>query len=72
MSDSKFFDSSISPMCAYCLHGSPLSGGTEVFCIKKGMVDPMDACRKYKYDPLKRVPKTRDIGRDYDPTDFKL
>ncbi|MBO5912057.1 MAG: hypothetical protein J6Q76_01125 [Clostridia bacterium] len=72
MSDGKFFDKSISPKCAYCLYGKPLSGGEEVFCVKKGLVDPFDACRKYKYDPLKRVPKPKDIGRDYNPEDFKL
>ena len=72
MSDGKFFDKSISPMCAYCRYGKPLSGGEEVFCVKKGLVDPFDACRKYKYDPLKRVPKPKDIGRAYRPEDFKL
>jgi hypothetical protein len=72
MSDKKFFDKEIIPRCAYCLHGSHLSGGEEIFCIKKGITDPNDACRKYKYDPLKRVPSVRDFGRDYDPSDFKL
>ncbi len=72
MSDSKFFDKSISPKCAYCLNGRPLSGGKEVFCLKNGICDPSDYCRKYSYDPLKRVPKVKDIGRDYNPSDFKL
>lgn len=72
MANSKYFDKSISPACAYCLYSRPLSGGSEVFCMAKGFRDPDDDCRSYKYDPLKRTPKTRDIGRDYAPEDLKL
>ena len=72
MADKKHFDKKISPACAYCLHGRWLSGGEEIFCIKRGITLPNDACRSYRYDPLKRVPKIKDFGRDYDPSDFKL
>ena len=70
--NSKFFDKSISPACAYCLEGRPLSGGEEIFCMKHGVTKPLDRWRSYRYDPLKRVPRVKDIGRDYDPKDFKL
>ena len=72
MSDKKFFDRSIRPACAYCAHARQISGGAEIFCIKKGVCKPEDSCRRYSYDPLKRVPKACGIGRDYSPEDFKL
>ena len=72
MSDSRFFNRSIRPACSYCAHARPISGGTEIFCMKKGLREPDDNCRSYSYDPLKRTPQVRDIGRDYRPEDFKI
>lgn len=68
----KLFDKSIPASCGYCQNARLLSGGSEVFCMKKGLRSLNDTCRAYSYDPLKRVPKVKDIGRDYDPEDFKL
>lgn len=72
MSDKKHFDQGLPKACAYCINGVAFSGGAEIFCRKKGVVEPFDNCRSYKYDPLKRTPKVKDIGRDYKPEDFKL
>lgn len=72
MSDKKHFSKSITPQCAYCLKGHTISGGEEIFCIKKGITAPSGSCKGFKYDPLKRVPVTKDIGRDYKPSDFEI
>lgn len=72
MSDKKHFSKEIMPRCAYCLKGQAISGGEEIFCIKKGITAPNDSCKGFKYDPLKRVPVTKDIGRDYKPSDFEI
>ena len=48
------------------------SGGKEIFCKKKGVVEPQFSCRSYKYDVLKREPKSEIISTDYSPEDFKL
>ncbi len=70
--EKKLFDKSISHICGYCQNARLLSGGSEVFCMKKGLRTVNDYCRSYEYDPLKRTPKVKDIGRDYSPEDFKL
>ncbi len=72
MSDKKHFNKSIVPKCAYCLKGCLLSGDEEVFCLKKGITESSDSCKSFKYDPLKRVPASKDIGREYKPSDFVL
>ncbi len=72
MSDKKFFDSSIVPMCRYCKSSREISGGMEYFCVKKGEVEPTDSCRKYEYDVLKRTPKVQGLENDFKPSDFKL
>lgn len=49
------FSKSIEPRCAYCRRGAQLEGDT-ILCVKKGLVSPGGSCRKFKYDPFKRVP----------------
>lgn len=72
MSDKKYFGKNTAPSCAVCVHVRHLSGGKELFCIKRGPRDHGDCCRSYKYDPLKRDPAKSDFGRDYAPEDFQL
>lgn len=49
------FKRDMDPMCIYCVHGTELSG-QEVACVKKGVQSPTSSCKKFRYDPLKRVP----------------
>lgn len=72
MSNKKFFKSDIQPACAYCQHGRTISGGKEVFCLKKGIVAASDSCRSFKYDVLKRKPHSVNISKSYSDDDFKL
>lgn len=50
------FRKKIERSCAYCLYGAQLEDG-QILCAKKGMKTVVDKCRKFKYDPCKRVPK---------------
>lgn len=72
MNNKKFFDNTITPACAYCVHGQSISGGKESFCLKKGIVDATDSCRRFKYDVLKRIPHSDTISKNYSAEDFKL
>ena len=49
------FSKEIEPRCAYCQRGARLGDG-HVMCLKKGIVSAAGQCRRFKYDPLKRVP----------------
>lgn len=49
------FTKKIEPRCAYCQRGTPIHE-TQVLCLKKGVVSLDDACRHFRYDPLKRIP----------------
>lgn len=49
------FKQDIDPMCVYCAFGQQVSS-QEVICPKKGLMAPYDSCRKFQYDPLRRVP----------------
>ena len=50
------FQKNIEPRCLYCKRGVALDE-EQILCSRKGVVDPGGACRAFRYDPLKRVPK---------------
>lgn len=60
----------VSPRCSYCAHGKSI--GAEILCRKMGVMQPDSCCKKFRYDPLKRVPQTASIRKDFSPEDFKL
>ena len=49
------FEKDMEPRCAYCKRGAPL-GGETVMCPKPGVVSAAGSCRRFRYDPLKRIP----------------
>ena len=59
--------------CTYCQHGTILNE-EEILCAKRGVVCVNRVCRKFTYDPCKRVPvkaKATDFTK-YDNEDFSL
>ena len=67
------FRKKIERSCIYCQFGSVIDEET-VVCSKKGLKTPDDKCRRFKYDPTKRIPgkpKALDFSK-YDEQDFTL
>ena len=67
------FRKNIEKSCSYCIHGTRLDEET-VLCIKKGVVSADRKCRKFCYDPCKRIPpkaKALDFGK-YKDEDYSL
>lgn len=51
------FSKDIIPMCIYCFHSTKVfDEGNSCLCPKRGVVSFDYSCRKYKYDPTKRIP----------------
>lgn len=67
------FRKKIERSCTYCAFAAKLNDD-QVLCAKKGIVDTAKACRKFRYDPCKRIPpKTKAIDfSQYESEDFKL
>lgn len=59
--------------CSYCAHGTKIDE-EQVLCIKRGVVSVCGQCRKFTYDPCKRIPpKPQALDfRKYDNEDFSL
>ena len=67
------FRKKIERSCAYCTFGAKLEDG-QVLLSKKGIRTIEDSCRKFKYDPCKRIPvkaKPLDFAR-FNEEDFSL
>ena len=67
------FRKKIEKSCTYCQYGTMLDEGIAL-CTKKGVVDVTKKCRKFAYDPTKRVPlkpKALDFEK-YNKEDYSL
>ena len=49
------FRKDIEPRCCYCAKGASI-GEEQIACMHKGIVPAGHHCRKFEYDPLKRIP----------------
>ena len=66
------FNKDLPHACSYCVYGRESLFSGEILCSKRGVTSVRDSCRKYKYDPLKRVPERVKISDNYKPEDFSL
>lgn len=67
------FRKKIERSCSYCTYGTQLEDGN-ILCIKKGLRTIDASCRRFRYDPCKRVPpkaKALDFSK-YDQEDYSL
>jgi hypothetical protein len=67
----KYYGSKIAPACAYCLHGCQAADPKMVLCRFRGVVSPYYTCRKFRYDPLMRVPHRQELPH-FEAKDFSL
>ncbi len=66
------FKKKIERSCSYCVYGTKLDE-QQVLCAKKGVVT-CEKCRKFRYDPTKRIPlkaKAPDFEK-FEEVDFIL
>ena len=67
------FKKRIEKSCSYCAYCTKLND-EQALCIKKGVVELQGKCRKFEYDPCKRIPakpKAVDFQK-YDQEDYSL
>ena len=53
------FGANIQPACTYCEFGQKAADPRMILCAKKGVVSPYYHCKKFSYDPLRRVPRRK-------------
>lgn len=67
------FRKKIARSCRYCAFATRVTD-EQVLCSKHGVVSVYYACRKFEYDPCKRVPpKPKALNlKNFDDEDFSL
>ena len=60
------------PACRNCAFGHGSNDGRNILCPHGGVVGPDFSCKKYRYDPLRRVPRRMPPLPAFDSDDFKL
>jgi len=67
------FRKKIQRFCSYCQNGTAMEN-EQILCAKKGIVSADHSCRKFEYNPCKRIPpkmKALDTEK-YEDIDFSL
>ena len=67
------FRKKMNSSCSYCQHGTAMEDD-QILCAKRGVVSAYYSCRKFRYNPCKRIPpkmKALDFKK-YQDTDFSL
>ncbi|MBR5559033.1 MAG: hypothetical protein IKU72_02155 [Oscillospiraceae bacterium] len=72
MPKNELFGKHIDPACCYCEHSLPEEAQTTLNCRFKGKVEPSGSCRRFSYDPLRRVPTRQVVLPSYSDEEFKL
>ncbi len=52
----KRYEAEMERFCKFCVHGGVLSDPDKMLCKRHGIVDAGGCCRRFVYDPLKRIP----------------
>ena len=67
------FRKNIDPACLYCTHSGPISDD-QVICTRQGVVPAEYHCRRFRYDPLRRIPPAPAAPdfSEFDGADFSL
>ena len=68
----KLLGENIEPKCGYCQFGTSVPDGGTVLCTKKGVSEKDACCKKFRYDPLKRVPRQAPEMPVFSASDFSL
>lgn len=68
----KLFRPDIPSACAYCSKGRTCPGTDLILCRFLGVMEPDGFCKRFEYDPLKRVPRRAPPLTSHDPDEFKL
>ncbi len=68
----KLYGNHIEPTCEVCQFGRLSSDKRAVLCPYKGVMPLYHHCRRFGYDPLRRVPRRRPKRAAYSAEDFSI
>ena len=66
------FDKKLEPRCEYCAHATVPADRSFAMCRFRGINPLSGKCRKFRYDPLMRIPQAKLSVEKYKAEDFAL
>ncbi len=68
----KLYGNNIQATCEHCLFGKRSSDGKAILCPHKGVMPLYHHCRKFSYDPIKRIPFRQPRLPKFSADDFTI
>ena len=68
----KLYGNTVQPSCEHCAHGRKSFDGNAELCARKGVMPQYHHSRKFRYDPLKRIPLRQPRLGSYTEEDFRI
>ena len=68
----KLYGNHITPACKTCAHARLSADGKTMLCPHRGAVPLDEECRRYEYDPLKRIPRPTPPRAAHSAEEFSL
>ncbi|MDD2417713.1 MAG: hypothetical protein PHR24_05840 [Oscillospiraceae bacterium] len=68
----KLYGNNVQATCEYCMYGRRSSDGKAILCPKRGVMPLYHHCRKYIYDPLRRIPSVQPVLEKLSKEDFDI
>ncbi|MDR1892699.1 MAG: hypothetical protein LBQ48_06795 [Oscillospiraceae bacterium] len=68
----KICGESVPPACEYCVHGRLGASRENIYCLKRGITELHDSCKKFVYDPMRRKPRALPRQKKHTPADFEI
>ncbi len=72
MAHKKLYGNRREKACEICEYGKLTADGEAVLCARMGVVPSYHHCRRFRYDPLKRIPARRNPLPDFSQESFSL
>ena len=72
MAKKHLYGNDITASCNICIHGNPAANGDAILCAKRGVMPLHERCRRFVYDPLRRIPKQPPPLRQYEAEEFSI
>ncbi len=70
---SKKIIGNVEAKCEYCKYGKLAADNTSILCPKMGVTAKDFSCKKFSYDPLKRIPSNSTPSlMHFDKKDFEI
>ena len=72
MANKILYGKNANKQCACCENAVLAGDEIHMYCIRHGLMEKHNSCRRFIYDPIKRIPKMHPTLNNYTEFDFSI